>query len=434
MSAIAQAHARQILDSQGYPTVEVEVRLASGQVGRAAVPAGSSTGRFEAAELRDGGERWSAMGVGAAVEAVRGEIAATLRGHDPHDQPGVDEVLIALDGTREKARLGANAMLATSLAVARAAAADEGAPLWRYLSDGHPVQLPVQLPVPLLDVLNGGLHAANRLDFEEVMIIPAGAGTFSDALRIGVEVFHELRYTPLARGRSVLMGADGGFAPDLESNESALETLVTAIRGAGYEPGWDVWIGIDVAATQLRDGGRYALAHEGRQLSSDELVGYYDELTDRYPVLLLEDGMGDDDWPGWHELTAHLGRRIELAADDLFVTSAERLRDGIAAGVANAIVIKPNQVGTLTETLETIRVAQASGYATVIAQRSGETQDTSICDLAVATGSTQIKAGAPSRERVAKYNRLLRIEEMLGSDAKFAGLNAFYPDKWEASA
>ena len=430
MSAIAETHARQILDSRGYPTVEVEVRLDSGPVGRAAVPAGSSTGRLEAAELRDGGERWSAMGVGAAVEAVRGEIAATLRGHDPHDQSGVDRALIALDGTREKARLGANAMLATSLAVARAAAADAGAPLWRYLSDEHPVRL----PVPLLDVLNGGVHAANRLDFEEFMIIPAGAETFSDALRIAVEVFHELRYTLLARGRGVLIGADGGFAPDLESNESALETLVAAIRGAGYEPGWDVWIGIDAAATQLREGGRYTLAHEGRNMSSDDLVGYYDELTDRYPVLLLEDGMGDDDWQGWHELTAHLGRRLELAADDLFVTSAERLREGIAAGVANAIVIKPNQVGTLTETLETIRVAQASGYATLIAQRSGETEDTSICDLAVATGSTQIKAGAPSRERVAKYNRLLRIEEMLGSDAKFAGLNAFYPDRFEASA
>ena len=251
-------------------------------------------------------------------------------------------------------------------------------------------------------MLNGGVHAANRLDFEEFMIIPAGAATFSDALRIGVEVFHELRYTLLARGRSVLMGADGGFAPDLESNESALEMLVTAIRAAGYEPGWDVWIGIDAAATQLRDDGGYALAHEGRHLSSDDLAGYYDELTDRYPVLLLEDGMGEDDWQGWEELTAHLGRRLELAGDDLFVTNAERLREGIAAGVANAIVIKPNQIGTLTETLETIRVAQASDYATLIAQRSGETEDTSICDLAVATGSTQIKAGAPSRERVAQ--------------------------------
>ena len=430
MSAIAQTHARQILDTRGDPTVEVEVTLDPGHCGRAAVPPGSSTGRLEAAELRDGGERWSGMGVGAAVEAVRGEIAATLRGHDPHDQSGVDGALIALDGTREKSRLGANAMLATSLAVARAAAADVGAPLWRYLAG----EQPIRLPVPLLDVLNGGVHATNRLDFEEFMLVPAGAETFSDALRIGVEVFHELRYTLLARGRSVLMGADGGFAPDLESNESALETLVTAIRCAGYEPGWDVWIGIDAAATQLRQDGRYALAHEGRHLSSDDLAGYYDELTDRYPVLLLEDGMGEEDWEGWRELTAHLGRRLELAGDDLFATSAARLREGIAAGIANAVVIKPNQVGTLTETLETIRLAQASGYAAVIAQRSGETEDTCICDLAVAKGSVQIKAGAPSRERVAKYNRLLRIEEMLGAEAQFAGLNAFYPDRWEASA
>jgi enolase len=321
-------------------------------------------------------------------------------------------------------------MLATSLAVARAAAADAGAPLWRYLAG----ERPVKLPVPLLDVLNGGVHAANRLDFEEFMIIPAGAETFSDALRIGVEVFHELRYTLLGRGRGVLMGADGGFAPDLDSNESALETLVTAIKAAGYEPGWDVWIGIDAAASQLRQDGRYALAHEGRDLSSDEFAAYHDELTDRYPVLLLEDGMDEDDWEGWRELTAHLGRRVELAGDDLFATSAKRLQEGIAAGVANAIVIKPNQVGTLTETLETIRLAQASGYATLIAQRSGETEDTSICDLAVATGSVQIKAGAPSRERVAKYNRLLRIEEALGAEARFAGLSAFYPDRWEASA
>jgi enolase len=336
-------------------------------------------------------------------------------------------VLIALDGTREKSRLGANAMLATSVAVARAAAADVGAPLWRYLAG----ERPIRLPVPLLDVLNGGVHAANRLDFEEFMIVPAGAETFSDALRIGVEVFHELRYTLVARGRSVLMGTDGGFAPDLESSESALETLVTAIRGAGYEPGWDVWLGIDAAATQLHQDGRYALAHEGRHLSSDELAGYYDELTDRYPVLLLEDGMGEDDQDGWRGLTAHLGGRLEIAGDDVFATSAARLRGGIAAGIANAVVIKPNQVGTLTETLDTIGMAQASGYAAVIAQRSGETEDTSICDLAVATGSTQIKAGAPSRERVTKYNRLLRIEEMLGSEANFAGLSAFYPDRWE---
>ena len=429
MSAIAHTHARQILDSRGSPTVEVEVTLESGGVGRAAVPAGSSTGRLEATELRDGGDSWAAMGVGAAVEAVREQIAVALRGHDPHDQAAVDRTLLALDGTPDKSRLGANAMLATSLAVARSAAAEAGIPLWRYLAGDRPVQL----PVPLLDVLNGGVHATNRLDFEEFMIVPAGAETFSDALRIGVEVFHELRYILLGRGRGVLIGADGGFAPDLDSNESALETLVAAIKAAGYEPGWDVWIGVDAAASQLRHDGGYALAHEGRQLSASELAGYYDELTERYPVLLLEDGMGEDDWEGWQELTAQLGPRIELAGDDVFVTSAARLSEGISAGIGNAIVIKPNQVGTLTETLETVELAQAHGYTTVIAQRSGETEDTSICDLAIATGSVQIKAGAPSRERAAKYNRLLRIEEKLGSDATFAGLGAFYPNRWEAS-
>jgi enolase len=356
-----------------------------------------------------------------------GEIEATLRGCDPHDQAAVDRALLALD-TPDKSRLGANAILATSLAVARVAAADAGAPLWRYLAGDRRVPL----PVALLDVLNGGVHAANRLDFQEFMIVPAGAETFSDALRIGVEVFHELRYTLLARGRGALMGADGGFAPDLESNESALEMLVAAIRGAGYEPGWDVWIGVDAAASQLRQDGGYTLAHEGRQLSARELAGYYEELTDRYPVLLLEDGMAEDDWEGRRDLTGRLGRLLELAGDDVFVTSAARLKEGIAAGVANAIVIKPNQIGTLTETLEAIALAQASGYSTVIAQRSGETEDTSICDLAVATGSAQIKAGAPSRERVTKYNRLFRIEEMLGSEAAFAGLSAFYPDKRSA--
>ena len=321
-------------------------------------------------------------------------------------------------------------MLATSLAVARAAAAEAGTPLWRYLTGGRPIRL----PVPLLDVLNGGVHATNRLDFEEFMIIPAGAETFSDALRIGVEVFHELRYILLGRSRRALIGADGGFAPDLESNESALETVVAAIEAAGYESGWDVWIGVDAAAGQLRHDGGYALAHEGRELSANELVGYYDDLTQRYPVLLLEDGLGEDDWEGWQQLTAQLGGRIELAGDDVFATSAARLGEGISAGIANAIVIKPNQVGTLTETHETVALAQAHGYTTVMAQRSGETEDTSICDLAIATGSVQIKAGAPSRERVAKYNHLLRIEETLGADATFAGLGAFYPERWEASS
>jgi enolase len=429
MTAITHTHARQILESRGYPTIEVEVSLDSGVCGRAAVPAGASTGRLEAVELRDGGERWSAMGVSTAVDVVRGEIARMLRGRDPHDQAAIDRALVELDGTDDKSRLGANAILAASLAIARAAAADAELPLWRYLAG----EQPVRLPVPLFDVINGGVHASNRLDFEEFMLVPAGAESFSEALRIGVEIFHELRYTLLARGRGALVGADGGFAPDLDSNEGALEAIVSAVGAAGYEPGWDVWIGIDAAASQLRQDGAYSLAHEGRQLSAHDLAGYYDELTARYPVLLLEDGMAEDDWEGWRELTAHLGNRLELAGDDLFVTNTARLREGIARGVANAIVIKPNQVGTLTETLDTIALARASGYATVIAQRSGETEDTSICDLAVATGCTQIKAGAPSRERVAKYNRLLRIEEMLGPEAKFTGLAAFYPDKWETT-
>jgi enolase len=421
MSAIAATHARQILDSRGHPTVEVDVVLRSGAVGRAAVPAGSSTGRGEAAELRDGGQSWSAMGVSAAIQAVNGEIAAVLLGRDAHDQSALDAALLALDGTREKSRLGANALLATSLALA--AAEESGLPLWRHLGGAEAVQL----PVPLLDVLNGGVHAINRLDFEEFMVIPAGASSFSEALRIGTEVFHELRYTLLARGRGAAIGSDGGFAPDLDSNGSALEILVAAIGSAGYEPGWDVWIGIDVAASQLRQDGGYWLAHEGRRLSSDELIGYYDELADRYPILVLEDGLAEDDWDGWRELTNRLGHRLELAGDDVFVTAAETLRRGVRAGIGNAIVIKPNQVGTLSETLETISVAQNNGYGTIIAHRSGETEDTTICDLAVATGCLQIKAGAPSRERVAKYNRLLRIEEMLGNDAVFAGIAAFYP-------
>lgn len=430
MTVITRTDARQILDSRGYPTIEVEITLDGGCIGRAAAPGGSSRGRFEAVELRDGGEKWSAMGVSRAVEGVCGEIASMLRGLDPHDQAAVDRALVELDGTDDKSRLGANAILATSLAVARAAAAEAKLPLWRYISGGRSVSL----PVPLLDVLNGGVHASNRLDFEEFMIVPAGAQSFAEALRIGVEIFHELRYTLLARRHGALEGADGGFAPDLGSNEAALEALVAAIGAAGYQPGRDAWIGIDAAASQLEEDGAYLLAHEGRRFSAHDLTGYYEELTNRYPVLLLEDGMGEDDWDGWRELTGRLGARLKLAGDDVFVTKASRLREGILGSVGNAIVIKPNQVGTLTETLETIALAHAGGYATIVAQRSGETEDTSICDLAVATGAIQIKAGAPARERVAKYNRLLRIEEMLGREARFAGLAGCGPDAWGATA
>jgi len=414
MSAIARTHARQILDSRGYPTVEVEVTLDTGVTGRAAVPGGSSTGHLEAVALRDGGVQWCAMGVSTAVDAVHDEIAGILQGRDPNDQAAIDRVLIELDGTADKSRLGANAILAASLSVARAAAEDARLPLWRYLAG----ERPVSLPMPLFDVLNGGLHATNRLDFEEFILIPAHAESFSEALRIGVEIFHELRYTLLAHGCSALAGADGGFAPDLDFNDGALDLLVSAITSADYEPGGDVWIGIDAAASQLRQDGDHLLAHQGRQLSAQDLVDYYVELADRYPLMMLEDGLAEDDLEGWQELTRKLGARLTLAGDDVFATQTKRLQQGITGGVANAIVIKPNQVGTLTETLETIALAQASGYTTIVSQRSGETEDTSICDLAVATGAAQLKAGAPSRERVAKYNRLLRIEEMLGDESR----------------
>ena len=421
MSRVTAVHGRQVLDSEGYPTVEVEVTLASGARGRCAVPAGASAGPHEAVALRDGGSQWSSMGVTTAVRAVADEIAPNLLGCDAHPQSAIDRTLVALDGTPNKSRLGANALLATSLAVARAVAAEAGEPLWRYLG-GHGA---VRMPVPMLDVLNGGVHASNRLDFEEFMIVPAGASSFSEALRMATEVFHELRYTLLGSGHGAALGAGGGFAPDLASNEAAIETLLTAIARAGYEPGSDLWLGIDAAATELLDSGGYWLAHEGQRLTAAELVDYYDRLAARYPLLVLEDGPADEDWNGWQLLTARLGERVELCGDDLFATAAARLGQGIRDGVANAIVIKPNQVGTLTETLETISVAHARGYAAVIAHRAGETEDTTICDLAVATGSGQIKAGAPARERAAKYNRLLRIEEALGESAVFPGISAF---------
>lgn len=385
------------------------------------MPSGGSPGRLEAAALRDGGNRWLARGVTTAVEAVAAEAAPALRGHDAHDQSGIDRALTALDGTSNKSRLGANTILATSMAIARAAARDVGMPLWRYLGgDGA-----VQLPVPLLDMINGGVHADNRLDFEEFMIVPAGADTFSEAIRMATEVFHEVRYILLASGRSAPLGRPGGFAPDLQSNAQALQTLVAAIEAAGYTPGWDVWVGIDAAASQLRLEGSYELAHEGRRLDSGELIVYYGELAGQYPLLVIEDGVGDDDWDGWRELTARLGDRIEIAGDDVFATNPSRLSRGIESDVANSIVIKPNQIGTLTETLQTIALAHAAGYATIIAHRAGETEDTTICDLAVATRAPQLKAGPPARESAVKYNRLLRIEESLGDTAVFPGIAAF---------
>ena len=422
MSQIESLHARQILDSRGNPTVEVELTLRSGASGRAAVPSGASTGELEATELRDRGEAWLGKGVSRAVDNVNGEIAAAVRGRDAYDQEGLDRALVELDGTPNKSRLGANAILAVSLAAAHAAAAEEGQPLWRYLG-GEGAHL---LPVPLMNVLNGGAHADNRIDFQEFMVVPCGARRFSDALRMGVEVFHHLKRTLHERGLGTAVGDEGGFAPDLDSNEAALGALVEGIEAAGYRPGEDVAIALDPASSELfRDGG-YVLEHEGRTLSARELADYWADVAGRYPILSIEDGMDEQDWEGWKELTDRLGERVQLVGDDVFVTNVERLREGIERGVANAILVKVNQIGTLTETLATIRLAQEHGYAAVMSHRSGETEDVTIADLAVATGCGQIKSGAPSRsDRVAKYNQLLRIEEALGADADFPGRSVF---------
>jgi enolase len=422
MSRIERVRARQILDSRGNPTIEVELGLRSGAHGHAAVPSGASTGEFEATELRDGGERWGGKGVQRAVANVNGEIAERLAGMDAADQRALDRALIELDGTPNKSRLGANAILGASLAAAHAQAAEEGMALWRYLG-GEAARV---LPVPLMNVLNGGAHADNRVDFQEFMIVPWGASTFSDGLRTGVEVFHALRRTLRERGHSTAVGDEGGFAPDLSSNEEALEMLLAGIRAAGYEPGEQVAIALDPAASELYSDGRYVLEHEGRSLSSDELAGYWADLAARYPVVSIEDGMDEEDWAGWGELTARLGNDLQLVGDDLFVTNVQRLRRGIEANAANSILIKLNQIGTLSESLDAIATARAARYTAVMSHRSGETEDVTIADLAVATGCGQIKTGAPSRsERVAKYNQLLRIEEQLGADAEYPGRDAF---------
>jgi len=422
MSQIEQVHARQILDSRGNPTVEAELSLRSGAYGRAAVPSGASTGEFEAVELRDGGDAWSGKGVGQAVANVNGEIADAAKGRDAFDQRGLDEALIALDGTPNKARLGANAILAVSLAAAHAAAAESGQPLWRYLG-GEAAHV---LPVPMMNVLNGGAHADNKVDFQEFMVVPSGASTFAEGLRMGAEVFHALKRTLSERGLSTAVGDEGGFAPDLDSNEAALEALLAGIRAAGYEPDRDVAIAMDPATSEFYADGAYVLEHEGRTLSAAELTDYWADIADRYPVLSLEDGMAEEDWDGWKALTERLGDRIQLVGDDVFVTNTERLRRGIDTGVANSILIKVNQIGTLTETLDAIAMARDAGYTAVMSHRSGETEDVTIADLAVATGCGQIKTGAPSRsDRVAKYNQLIRIEEALGADATFPGRSAF---------
>ena len=421
MSKIEHVRARQILDSRGNPTVEVDVRLQTGALGRAAVPSGASTGTREALELRDGEAPFGGKGVTRAVANVNGEIAEVVSGRNAADQRGLDEALIALDGTDGKSRLGANALLGVSMAVARAAAADAVQPLWRYLG-GAEASL---LPVPMMNVLNGGVHADNPVDFQEFMIAPVGAGSFAQALRIGAEVYHELQRTLKLRGLGTAVGDEGGFAPALDSNEAPLELLVSSIESAGYVPGEDVAICLDPAASEFFKGGRYVLGAEGRSLSSDEMVDYWARIPDSYPVVSLEDGMAEADWDGWGKLTERLGGRIQLVGDDVFVTNPAILREGIERGVANAILIKLNQIGTLTETLDTIALARDAGYRAVISHRSGETEDTFIADLVVATGVGQIKTGAPARtERVAKYNQLLRIEEELGEQARFAGSGA----------
>jgi enolase len=422
MSQIEHVHARQILDSRGNPTVEVELSLRSGAWGRAAVPSGASTGEYEATELRDGGDVWLGKGVTKAVGNVNGEIAAAVRGRDATNQAGIDRLLIQLDGTPSKSRLGANAILAVSLAAAHAAAAEERQPLWRYLG-GDAAHI---LPVPMMNVLNGGAHADNKVDFQEFMIVPWGASTFSDCLRIGVEVFHHLKQTLHERGLGTAVGDEGGFAPDLASNEAALEMLIAGIRAAGYTPGDDVAVALDPATSEIYKDGRYVLEHEGRTLSPAELADYWADLAARYPIVSIEDGMDEGDWDGWATLTQRLGERVQLVGDDLFVTNPQRLRRGIDQRVGNSILIKVNQIGTLTETLDAIKMAREAGYSSVMSHRSGETEDVTIADLAVATGCGQIKTGAPSRsDRVAKYNQLLRIEQALGGDAAFPGKSAF---------
>ncbi len=426
MSQIESIHARQILDSRGNPTVEAEVVLQSGSRGVAAVPSGASTGEFEAVELRDGGPEWGGKGVSKAVANVNGEIAEALTGARAAEQSALDRTLIELDGTPNKGRLGANAILGVSLAAAKAAALDAEQPLYAYLAELYGGGEAELLPVPMMNVLNGGAHADNSVDFQEFMVVPAGAPSFSECLRMGSEVFHALKKTLHDKGLGGGVGDEGGFAPNLASNEEALRMLVAAIEAAGYTPGDDVAIALDPAASEIFSGGAYVLEHENRTLSAEEMAAYWAELAGRYPILSIEDGMDEEDWEGWKTLTDRLGEHLQLVGDDIFVTNTERLKRGIDMGVANSILVKVNQIGTLTETLDAIAMAREAGYTAVMSHRSGETEDVTIADLAVATGCGQIKTGAPSRsDRVAKYNQLLRIEEQLGGDASFPGRSVF---------
>jgi enolase len=421
MSIIEHIAGREVLDSRGNPTIEVEVILESGASGRAMVPSGASTGAFEAVELRDGEDRYGGKGVLTAVGHVDEEIYDTLVGFDATDQRDIDRVLIELDGTDNKGRLGANAILGVSLAVARAAADDLSLPLYRYIGgvNAH------VLPVPMMNVLNGGEHADNNVDIQEFMIMPVGAASFSEALRWGAETYHVLKKVLHDRGLSTAIGDEGGFAPNLASNEEAVTLLIEAIEKAGFTPGEDIAIALDAASTEFYRDGNYVLAGEGRTLSPSEMVAYFESLCSRYPIVSIEDGMSEEDWDGWSQLTATLGSRVQLVGDDLFVTNTERLARGIEAGVANSILVKVNQIGSLTETLESVAMATRAGYTAVMSHRSGETEDTTIADLAVATNCGQIKTGAPARsDRVAKYNQLLRIEDDLGEAAAYWGAAA----------
>ena len=426
MSVIESVYAREVLDSRGNPTVEVEVALESGAEGRAIVPSGASTGAFEAVELRDGDKgRYLGKGTQNAVNNVNTIIAPELEGLDAFDQPGIDGLLLELDGTPNKGKLGANAILGVSMAVARAAANELGLPLFQYIGGVNAKQL----PVPMMNILNGGEHADNNVDVQEFMILPVGAPCFKEGLRMGAEVFHALKKVLGEKGLACGVGDEGGFAPNLGSNREALELIVEAIKAAGYEPGKDVMLGLDVAASEMynEETKKYVLAGEGKELTAAEMVDLYEDWTTNFPIITIEDGLDEEDWAGWKVLTERLGKKVQLVGDDLFVTNTERLERGIEAGVANSILIKVKQIGTITETLDAIEMAKRAGYTAVISHRSGETEDTTIADLAVAVNAGQIKTGAPSRtDRVAKYNQLLRIEETVGAQARYCGLKSFY--------
>jgi enolase len=418
MTAIVDIHGREILDSRGNPTVEVDVTLETGTIGRAAVPSGASTGAHEAVELRDGGPRFGGRGVSKAVEAANGEIFDALSGFDAEDQLAIDRVLVELDGTPNKARLGANAILGVSLACAKAAAAEAGTPLYRYVGG----VFARTLPVPMMNIVNGGVHADNPIDIQEFMVMPVGATSVTEAIRIGAEIFHNLRRKLSEAGHNTNVGDEGGFAPSLASTDAALGFVMQAAEAAGYHPGDDVMLALDIAASEFHRDGAYRLAGEGKTLDAAGLLAFEADLVRRYPIVSIEDGMAEDDWQGWKLLATELGGTVQLVGDDVFVTNPQRLRDGITRGIANALLVKVNQIGTLSETLEAVEIAQRAGWGTVFSHRSGETEDTTIADLAVATNCGQIKTGSLSRsDRLAKYNQLIRIEEQLGASAVFAG-------------